>query len=93
MRGQGAGLLAVFHVGHDYGAEPAAETLARGRHAAMAALPGRPTGHSAARRPPATAVLTTEVARDWLARGSDVTIRQLSDAVPTHAPCWDNLEG
>lgn len=85
VRGQGAGLLAVFHVGHGGGAEPAAETLGRGRRAAMAALWGRPTGHSAARRPPAPATPTAEAARGWLARDSDVTVRQRPAAVPTHS--------
>ena len=55
VRGQGAGFLTVFHVGHSGGAEPATETLGRGRRAAMAAPWGRPTGHSAARRPRAAA--------------------------------------
>ena len=48
VRGQGAGFLTVFHVGHSGGAEPATETLGRGRRAAMAAPWGCPTGHSAA---------------------------------------------
>lgn len=55
VRGQGTGFLTVFHVGHSGGAEPATETLGRGRRAAMAAQWGRPTGHSAARRPRAAA--------------------------------------
>lgn len=56
MRRQGAGFLSVFHVGHGGAAEPTAETLAWGRREARAALPGRRTGHSAARRPQATVV-------------------------------------
>lgn len=82
VRGQGAGLLAVFHVGHGGSAEPAAETLGRGRPAAMAARRGRPTGHSAARRPSATAAPEPGAARDWLAPARDVAVRQRPAAVP-----------
>lgn len=96
VRGQGASFLAVFHVGHGYGAEPAMEALGRGRRAAMAALWGRPTGHSAghsaARRPPAALVPATEAARDWLARTSDVTIRAPGHS-PHPLPYWSDLEG
>lgn len=75
--GQGTGFLTVFHVGHSGGAEPATETLGRGRRAAMAAQWGVRTGHSAA--PQATGRrggLGPWGARDWLARPSDVTVRR-----------------
>lgn len=47
----------------------------RGKRAAMVASRDRLTGHSAACRPPATAVPSTGAARDWLARERDVTLR------------------
>lgn len=93
VRGQGAGFLAVFHVGHGGDAGPAAETLSRRRRAAMAAPWRRPAGHSAACRPRNTAAPTAGAAPiGW--RGPVTS--SYASAGPLVHPCtsarWGNWE-